>query len=663
MRNLLNFLLFTSHFAYSQANIVCRKDPYDDKTINIKWYLPALIETRTIKLYRKESGTNEWTELNGVYSSYKKYKLKTEVFENDSELKAYVDMVDNNARIEGLTLLALLTKSFKSEIFCRYLGIWYDDQTAVPGKQYSYKFNVLENNVELTLATSDNITAGTSIRIDPPRDLKFTPGNKSISFSWRPEQQRYFAVDLYRKHQDSMLFTKVNHVPLIPSITHNNSGKETLDPVFYSDKNLQEHKTYQYYFQAIDFFGDYSLPSETLQVKINDVEAPSVIDKFFSEQDGKTMRIKWTKQSLEKDLIGYNVYRTQTNDSDFIKINAKLIPANTFLFKDSTVGIGSYYYKVSCLDQDNEAFSIPYLTEVADMDPPSKPANLILSADSGYMKLQWDRNPEKDILGYLIYRTINQSSEQTFVRLTPSPIKETNFRDVLPKNARNTFCYRIAAIDEHSNKSQYSVIVYGKMPDVTPPSAPFLTRVYSDEQKHLRLEWFSNAEPDLSGYDLFRKIADDSNSVFIKINHKRIPAIDKNYILPESLKGHSYIYYLVAVDSANNISVPSNQLRFRASAIQKDTVIFSQFKVRYDKKQGQIILKWKIKNKDSVKGYVLYYSEQINSPLSHLTGLLTVPHFKFNPTGVGPFLQFQLRAYTLSNDIFRSKIIQIKLKP
>lgn len=72
-----------------------------------------------------------------------------------------------------------------------------------------------------------------------------------------------------------------------------------------------------------------------------------------------SLTITWTTES-ELDIIGFNLYRADSADGEFIKINDELIPpaADPFIggehtFEDETVIRGeTYYYQLETIDRN-----------------------------------------------------------------------------------------------------------------------------------------------------------------------------------------------------------------------------------------------------------------------------------------------------------------------
>ncbi len=660
---LLILILLTIRVS-SQNTVVTRIEPSGSNYINVKWYSPKIINADGFLVYRKASTESSWQKLTSTAIKFKDYKLSKAELDGDKELKSYMDMTSNPANIKDLVLLATVIKSFKSETFSKYLGIWFDDKTAQKNTSYQYKVTLLTGTVETDLATSESLLFTTYSPIEPPKEIKYEEGNKKISFKWLPEPNRYYGVNVYRKINDTGVVVKLTKDPIILSQAKNKKGEMTYGDEFFVDKKLKDNTKYIYTFEALDFFGTPSLKSEPLTIFMRDKDAPKAPDSIYHKLDGKKVFVKWKKREKEFDLAGYNVYRTNQNDSDYAKLNTDVILAKDTMYTDITNRFGSYMYAVSAVDKDgNESVSNPYFIEVYDNEPPSQPKNLTIQADSGKLMLRWTKNPEEDVQGYLIYRTINKNNEDTYVKITPTPVPDNFFTDKLEKNIKNKFLYKVVAIDKSLNKSPYSDFAVAKMPDVMAPNIPFLKTVEPNERGQLVIDWLPNADLDLLGYSIYRKDSKDTLGKFVKLNAKIIDAKSFRYIDRNVEEEILYEYYLEAFDSTNNTSKPSNHLKQKVKSKEDNTRIsFSNFDASFNPKKVQVELKWKIKNDTQLKSFVVYRMIDNETVFSPISGSIEETKFIDKTVTKNQKVVYQVRAYNVRGDVFKSEKQLLELK-
>jgi hypothetical protein len=90
--------------------------------------------------------------------------------------------------------------------------------------------------------------------------------------------------------------------------------------------------------------------------------------------------------------------------------------------------------------------------KLTDTFPPVPPTGLIAVPSEGAINLTWDANAEKDLLGYVILR--GAGPDGSLAPITPAPISETTFRDLVPAGVR--YFYAAQAIDKSGNASPAS---------------------------------------------------------------------------------------------------------------------------------------------------------------------------------------------------------------
>ena len=341
MKKFLTYLIFIFSAVESagQNTVLSRVSPENNKTIQIKWYCPQLITIEGCNVYRKESNSNIWEKINSKPVEYKSYKIPDEFLKQDKDLKNYLELAASPSNFKDLALLATLIKSFKSDAFSKYLGIRYDDTSFEEGKEYEYKITALTNTRENELGISKKLIATNYSPISSPKNIETNNGNKKVAFKWVPEPDSYFGVNLYRKTNDTGQFRLITKDPIILSKTKNKKGEDAYGDEFYVDGKLKAHTKYYYQLEAIDFFGSPSVLSKPILVVLKDLDPPKSPDSIYNTLDGKKVTLKWKKKKKEEDLLGYNIYRTNKNDTDFVKLNKEIVSINDSIFIDITPGV------------------------------------------------------------------------------------------------------------------------------------------------------------------------------------------------------------------------------------------------------------------------------------------------------------------------------------
>jgi uncharacterized protein len=414
------------------------------------------------------------------------------------------------------------------------------------------------------------------------------------------------------------------------------------------DDSVKDNQTYFYRVAGIDFFGNETRSTGYLPVRIKDLTPPSAPVKLQKRIQKLNVWLTW-QNTEEKELAGFNVYRSQNDSSGFVKINPQLVPPGSALFLDNVPHTGGYYYYVTATDSaGNEGRSGKIFADVADLFPPEPPTGLIAKADTGKIRLCWKANRETDLAGYMIYRTINTDDLKKYTLLNAEAITDTFFVDVLPKNIKNRMVYRVAAIDTSLNKGKYSEPVSVTMPDVLPPAQPFIKNV-TEKDHNLVVEWIPNVEPDLYGYEIFRATGKVTRT-FEKINEGILSANVDRFTDRNAEPDSVYYYVLVALDSSANRSVQSHWFSGTVARQAQDGNLSSIIVFKAKMQKNSVKLLWKTNNAGSFVGYAIYRDE--DGFVSKLAGLF--PGTSYTDKAPPIHARYQLRLYHANGTVVKS---------
>jgi hypothetical protein len=188
-----------------------------------------------------------------------------------------------------------------------------------------------------------------------------------------------------------------------------------------------------------------------------------------------SIELKWTAPDKNADgttpvnLLGYNVYRSESRDKAAKLINAKTLSDTDFA--DTTFEFEKeYFYFVRSVstgtgDQPTESTE-SNIVEVKPVDkfPPSAPASITIAASPDTISIFFPPNPEKDVVGYKIYRSEDGSLPKVeWKLLNPKPQDANTFQDTTVEKGK-TFFYYVTAVDSFNNESQPSEVVSDKLP-------------------------------------------------------------------------------------------------------------------------------------------------------------------------------------------------------
>jgi len=186
-------------------------------------------------------------------------------------------------------------------------------------------------------------------------------------------------------------------------------------------------------------------------------------------------------------------------------------------------------------------------------DPPAAPAMVeVLSGDRS-LTVSWEFSLRllsgkemEDLVGFNIYRR-NAGEHFGNYPLNAEPVRENKYWDGMLVNGRH-YEYVVRAVRNFRGtliEGPSSIMGSGVPEKRTPPLVP--TGLVAVIQKDgVALRWEENPEPDIAGYDLYRREKD--GDVFVKINPQ---LITENYYLDQNADPYkSYLYRLKAVDTS-----------------------------------------------------------------------------------------------------------------
>lgn len=195
-----------------------------------------------------------------------------------------------------------------------------------------------------------------------------------------------------------------------------------------------------------------------------DTTPPAVPTGLSALPGPSTIALNWN-DNIESDLASYNVYRSTTSGSGYIKQNN--LPVSSSNYADYHVIINkTYYYVVRAVDTfwNESGNSSQVSIRLFDVTPPLPPTGLTASAGDMSVSLNWNDNNESDLAGYIVYRSLPPGDD--FYQINGSLLSSSAYIDNSVETGQ-TYYYAVVAVDTTSNESDGSNIV-----EVTPqPSA------------------------------------------------------------------------------------------------------------------------------------------------------------------------------------------------
>lgn len=347
------------------------------------------------------------------------------------------------------------------------------------------------------------------------------------------------------------------------------------------------------------------------------VFAPVITDTVAPSS--QLVRLYW---GHDENYSAYDVERRinggewkQVNSSPVITLQTtEYAPANTYTDEIDDTMLGTYEYRVRGYDAFGEKsnWSDIHLVKVGDKTPPVSPDISLFSVsrgkenkDSVTVTIHWRKGVmEEDFVGYNIYY-FHESLGHEWFKVNPElipPTDTTYTTEVVPMS--NGFVI-VAAVDKEGNEG-ISVPRAIDLQDYTPPAKPTGLRHLMNPNGTLILRWDGNTEPDLKGYQLYKR--NDPTHVWQPVRDGLVAdTIAFDTIAVRGLN-QRYIYYGVqAIDYAGNASEMSEQLRVQRVSLDKPQhcIIDTLWQ-----DSTTLYMDWQCQDEHIVSEYRLYRSRQ-----------------------------------------------------
>lgn len=193
-----------------------------------------------------------------------------------------------------------------------------------------------------------------------------------------------------------------------------------------------------------------------------DTQAPSRPSNLSATSTAQQITLNWTNSTDNRGVAGYNVYRSLSSGTNFVKINN--IQTNQYI--DSALNPSTtYYYVVRAYDAagnisatSTQAQARTYAQSqtnppiAPDTQVPTTPANLVATGGTGQVSLSW--GVSSDNIGVTQYRLERANSASTVFSAIGTSTSNSYADTSL--DANTNYYYRVRAQDAAGNLSEYS---------------------------------------------------------------------------------------------------------------------------------------------------------------------------------------------------------------
>ncbi|MFI5303712.1 MAG: fibronectin type III domain-containing protein [Nitrospiria bacterium] len=321
--------------------------------------------------------------------------------------------------------------------------------------------------------------------------------------------------------------------------------------------------TIDYYFvKTYDAAGNVSLPSNVVSaVTLADMIPPTAPYGLHAQTVSNTeIDLLWFPSTDNVGVDGYQIWRSIDN-VNFTQISSVTFPS----YNDASLtSIQKYYYYIKAYDSSGNV-SGPSNTAYAvnDTTPPTAPPSVTgLVVSPGQINVSWTSATDNSgsIYQYYIYSSTNDVTF-TLAGVVGGNILSFSHTGLL---ANTTYYYYVKAADLAENYSPASPTAgpYTTAIDTTPPTNPSgLTA--TDAVTSVSLTWTASTDNSgsIASYQVWR--ATGSNTCanppvapFAQVGNSIVNSFIVNGLSPST----TYSFCVLALDSSNNRSGPSNSL-------------------------------------------------------------------------------------------------------
>ncbi len=481
-------------------------------------------------------------------------------------------------------------------------GMAYVDKNVKPNEAYHYVINIDQNVDGLYFYDPGSVYVNLNAKKTLPsiEIQKAEFGDKRVGLTWdvRNKLEFFTGYDLEMSDNNGRDFKKINETPIV----YNPGAKDDLF-IYWTGDIPENNKKYTFRIRGKTFFGEYSTYSNEVSGKgqAKPLEAKAQVISIEESAEGGNLIEWYFEKALNDQIKGFNLYRSETKEGEYLKLNDKMIKAKERYYLDE-MPLPKCFYKIVFVDQnDNASTSIPVLAQLRDTKPPSIPQNLVADLRKDTVHLSWDPVFEDDFRGYRVFWS-NQK-DGNFSQITNHPILETNFEFVITMKTLSREAYfKVLAEDFRGNFSPKSEVAIAVRPDVNPPSPPVI-KALKGREKAIEIRYATSSSPDVAYHIVQRK--NPTTQKWLNIVTDSILAPVKSFKDSSNLRNNiSYQYQIVAVDHSG-LSTASDP--YSAKVIDKGIRSeIQQLKVELDKKAKSVHLYWSYANAENVKSFKIY---------------------------------------------------------
>ncbi|WMN06013.1 hypothetical protein QYS48_31285 [Marivirga arenosa] len=461
---------------------------------------------------------------------------------NDAQ-NGFFSIVNKSKELQSRFSFSLFAADQSVEV-ADYLGLYFEDYKVKENERYLYR--VYANVPDSILSTDTASVYFGPKDYDPlpkPKVEAITQKDGKVIIRWlNAPYSHIFSTYIIERAYEEDNFKKINSLPIINF--KKGPSKDNLFNTFIDTAQYQGKVSYRIF--GRNSFGQISPSSDTLSIeRLPKFRAPiPKIDTIYYTKEGANV-IKWSASGETQYIKASFLEKSDESEGNYELVQIDSLNTN-FTFEDFRPN-AKKYYRVGVSTGNRINYSYPDIFQLIDSIPPATPEFAEYITKDSSLTISWHSNEEEDIAGYRIYKAQTKYSE-------PSMLYDAkNLDTVLTvienlELINNERYYYITAFDKNGNTSDLSEAFEVELPDIIPPSAPIINKIYQVADT-VKIDFIKSASVDVYKYLLYRSI---DNSLYELV--KALDS-DKSKIIDRVKSEGSYKYRLIALDDSGNEGV------------------------------------------------------------------------------------------------------------
>lgn len=258
------------------------------------------------------------------------------------------------------------------------------------------------------------------------------------------------------------------------------------------------------------------------------------------------VKLKW-KPNPESDMLGYRVFRGNSQNEEFSQLTVSPTLNNTFVDTIQIKSLNKYiYYKIIAVDKRHNMsdFSAIVALKKPDLVSPTSPVIKSYEVTNEGIRLAWIPSSSEDVVSHQVFRKNISANDSTWVQVYKTK-DQTSFidKDVVSKNK-----YRYTVISEDDSQLQST------------PSSPVTLVMRGVESKQKNIKLFSGIS--------------DRNNQLVVISWKKMSDEVTEIVLYKNKKGEQpklLRQFLPSIEGYKDKNVNPNSIyEYHLSVLLKD---------------------------------------------------------------------------------------------